>query len=299
VISATQLAKYKPSMQALAAELGKEVEFSFELGTAEVTAEILAAVDTALLHLLRNAVDHGIESPDVREAAGKHRFGTIRIHGGVRDQELVVSVEDDGTGIDHSRVHARAVELGLIPPGEQVERDRLLEVMCHPGFSTRTEVNAVSGRGVGLDTVRGSIVDLGGWLGARWEPERGTTWTMTIPIPELVAHGHVIRAPGLRLPVLLPKPWQPLVGAPQMPVVLDVAAALGLSPSNSISSAIWWFTNGSLEVGFVAGGKPAAVDARRLIATAPDSLAEIVTVDSVEGLLLRPEQIPGVVPIPV
>ncbi len=294
VVSSAQLAKYKPNVLAIAKDLGKEVELSYELGTAEVTAEILAAIDTAILHLVRNAIDHGIETPAVREASGKPRAGSIRIHGGIRDHQLVIAVEDDGAGIAFDRVHARAVELGLLPAEGSFDDERLVDVMCHPGFSTRTEASAVSGRGVGLDAVRGTTVDLGGWITARSETGRGTTWTITIPVPVLAIRNYAIRAPGLRFPVVLSSSWRPLENAPEMPIVIDLAAALGLAPTNSISSTVWWFTNGQLEIGFLAGGKPSPLDARRLVATVATTVAEVVTVDSVEGLLLRPEHIPGI-----
>jgi two-component system chemotaxis sensor kinase CheA len=294
VVSAAQLGKYKPSVLSLAKDLGKDIEIVFEIATSEVTTEVLAAIDVAALHLVRNAADHGIEQPDVRAAAGKRATGTIVLRGGPRDGDFVLEVEDDGSGIDYERVHARAIELGLVPEGAALDPERLVDVMCHPGFSTRTEANEISGRGVGLDAVRGSAVDLGGSLTAQTTRGVGTTWTMKVPVPTLAVRNTAIRAPGLRFPIVLDPVWQPLSGHPKLPIIVDVAAALGLAPSNSISTSIWWFTNGELEVGLQCGGRPAPVDARRLITTPATSVAEVATVDSVEGLLLRPERIPGV-----
>jgi len=118
----------------LARDLGKQVEIAFELGTGEVTTEVFAAIDVATLHLVRNAVDHGIESPAQRTAAGKPPTGKIRLRGGARDDVFVLVVEDDGRGIDFDRVRVRAVELGLLAESASVDRDRLVELMCAPGF---------------------------------------------------------------------------------------------------------------------------------------------------------------------
>ncbi len=296
IISNEQLARYAPSTTALAQELGKQVEVTFDLVSAEVTTEVLAAIDVAALHLVRNAVDHGIEAPAARVAAGKPAAGKVHLRSSVRDRVLELVVEDDGAGIDFERVRARAIDLGLVADGAQPDRDRLIELMCHPGFSTRTETSDVSGRGVGLDAVRAAATELGGSLTARAETGRGTAWTMTIPVPVLAIRNTAIRAPGLRFPVILAAPWRPLDGKPKMPIILDLAAALGLHPSNSISTTIWWFTNGELEVGLSCGGRPSPVDARRLVTTPASSVAEVVTIDSIEGLVVRPERIPGVAP---
>jgi two-component system chemotaxis sensor kinase CheA len=296
IVSAAQLGKYKPSAISLAKDLGKEIDVVFEIATAEVTTEVLAAIDVAALHLVRNAADHGIEPPAARIAKHKRGTGTIRLRGISRDGEYVLEVEDDGDGIDFERVRARAIELGLVPAGAIVDEARLVEVMCHPGFSTRSEANEISGRGVGLDAVRASAVDLGGSLTARTERGKGTTWSVAIPVPTLAVHNLAIRAPGLRFPIILDPSWRLLDSHPKMPIVVDLAAALGLAPSNSISTTFSFFTNGELEIGMACGNRPGHVDARRLITTPSTSIAEVATVDSIEGLLLRPDRIPGVLP---
>ena len=293
VVSVVQLAKYQASVKALARDLGKQIDIRFEVGTAEVSTEVFAAIDVATLHLVRNAVDHGIELPAVREAAGKPPGGTIRLRAAMQGNAFVLVVEDDGCGIDFPRVKAKAIELGLLPEHSSIHPDRLIDLMCHPGFSTRNEASEVSGRGVGLDAVRGCAVDLGGSLHAHSEAGRGTTWTVSLPVPAIAAPGHVIRAPGLRFPVVIGGEWR-LMERPKMPTIVDLGIALGLAPSNSISSAVWSFENGKLEVGLLCGGRPTPATARRLVPTPFNSLAEVGTVDSLEGLILRPDRIPGV-----
>jgi two-component system chemotaxis sensor kinase CheA len=294
VISAEQLHKYRASVAVLAEDLGKKIKLELDIETAEVTSEVLGALDVAALHLLRNAVDHGIESPDARAAASKPVPGRILLRGRKQDTGYVLAVEDDGAGIDFTRVRARAIELGLLPRTQQVETARLVDLMCHPGFSTRTAANEVSGRGVGLDAVRGGAIDVGGHLTATSVAGQGTTWTVTIPVAPLSIEGYAIRAPGLRFPVVLGAEWK-LIDRPGVNVVVDLGVALGLSPSNSISSTVWGFTNGEHAIGLMAGGKPARVQARTLVMTSPSAIGEVVTVDAVEGLLVRPERIPGVI----
>jgi two-component system chemotaxis sensor kinase CheA len=293
VISAEQLDKYLASTTALARELGKQIELSLEIAAAEITTEVLEVLDGAALHLLRNATDHGIEPPDARAAAGKPRAGTIRMRGWSEADTYVLSIEDDGRGIDFHAVQARAAELGLVPGSAELAHERLVELMCHPGLSTRGEASEVSGRGVGLDAVRGPVVELGGTLTAVSEPGRGTTFTVSIPTPPISAEGPMIRAPGLRFPVVLAPGWRVLDRA-HPPLLLDLGVALGMPQSNSISSTVWAFASGALEVGLLCGDTPAVVQARRLVTTPATSVAEVITVDSVEGLLVRLDRIPGI-----
>jgi two-component sensor histidine kinase len=289
IVSSAQLAKYKPSIGALARDLGKEVEVVFEVATAEVTSEVLNALDIAVLHLVRNAVDHGIE----RARGDKPQKGTIALRGRIADGEYVLDVTDDGGGIDFERVRARAIELQLASP--TADEAQLIEVMCRPGFSTRTEASDVSGRGVGLDVVRAAAVDLGGTLGARTTRGKGTTWTLKLPVPTLSLRNTAIRAPGLRFPIILDPRWKLLDKRPQKPLWIDLASGLGFTTSNSISTSMFWFASGDQTIGIASGGKHVTVDARRVVTTPITSVAEVVTIDSVEGLLIRPERIPGVV----
>lgn len=293
ILSSAQLAKYKPSIGALARDLGKEVEVVFEIGTAEITSEVLNAIDMSVLHLVRNAVDHGIERSAVRAAAGKPTTGKITLAGRIENGEYVLEVSDDGAGIDFERVRARALELQLASPN--ADEAQLVDVMCRPGFSTRAEASDVSGRGIGLDAVRAGAVDLGGSLAARTVRGKGTTWSVRMPVPTIAVHNTAIRAPGLRFPIVLDPSWQILEKRPTKTTWIDLAVGLGFLTSNSISTTLFWFTNGEQSIGIASGGRPAPVDARRLVTTPASCVAEVITIDSVEGLLLRPERIPGVV----
>ena len=287
VIGAGQLAKHRANALTLARELGKELEVVFEIETAEVTTDMLAAIDAAVLHLVRNAVDHGIESPATRAAAGKHSVGKIHLTCGVRGDKLVVVVQDDGRGILIDEVVARAIDLGLVAPNEAA-RDKWFDLVCRPGFTTRTEASDLSGRGVGLDVVRGAISNIGGTVSASTSNNAGTTWTVEVPLPELTIAGHVLRVQHVPFPLVIDEAWRLTETSPGAPVI-DVALRLGLT-EDAAGEPPRYLTNGKLTVGIVSDRAPQPAQARRLVAVAPPSFAEIVTLDTVEGLLIHPER---------
>lgn len=167
----------------VARQLGKDVLFSIEGKDIEIDRSVLDEIGEPVVHLLRNAVDHGLESPDVREAAGKARAGRL-ILAAYRDRSaVVISVRDDGKGIDRGKVLARALTLGLVPPGtERLDDDALLRCIAHPGFSTAEQVTDVSGRGVGVDAVISRVRALGGTVEMRSTPGQGTEVTLRLPV---------------------------------------------------------------------------------------------------------------------
>jgi len=289
IVGPAQLLKLKSNAHALAKELGKQVEVSFALASVEVTAEVLSAVDVATLHLARNAVDHGIETTAERIAASKPASGKISLRGGLRGDRLVLELEDDGRGIQWDRVRARAVELGISRTAvDALDHDRLIELLCQPGFSTRTEATDISGRGVGLDAVRGAVVELGGTLTATSVEGSGTTWKVSIPVPSLTVHGHVIRPAGCGFSVLLDARWIPTPHHPD-DRVLDLAAELGIG--TGASGELLAFERGDLRIAVPCERAAIAGQGRRLIATPPSSIGEVVVIDSVEALLIRVERL--------
>src|SRR5690606_23459586 len=148
----------------LARELGKAVLIDVDAAEHRTDARVAEAIDLALVHLVRNSIDHGIEPPDVRRALGKPEEGSIRIAAREADGSIEVAIEDDGAGVDFEAVRRRAVERALIDEraAAAASSERLLELLFRPGFSTRTEVNEVSGRGVGMDAARSALVRVGG-----------------------------------------------------------------------------------------------------------------------------------------
>ncbi|MBL8997431.1 MAG: chemotaxis protein CheA [Gemmatimonadales bacterium] len=163
--------------------LGKDVLFSIEGKEIELDRSVLDEIGEPVVHCLRNAVDHGLELPEVREAAGKPRAGRL-ILAAQRDRAaVVISVRDDGRGIDRDRVLKRALALGMVPPGTVVlDDDAMLRCISHPGFSTAESVTGVSGRGVGIDAVQARTRALGGTFEVSTVPGEGTTVTIRLPV---------------------------------------------------------------------------------------------------------------------
>jgi two-component system chemotaxis sensor kinase CheA len=171
----------------LGRDLGKEIRLELQGTDIEVDRSVLDALTEPLTHLLRNAADHGLETPAVRVAAGKKAEGTIRLRAErVRDQ-VTVTVADDGTGIDRAQVRDRAVERGLLEPGAPVpDAAALLRLLAHPGFTMKTQVTSVSGRGVGIDAVLTRVRSLGGRLEVKTVAGRGTTFLMHLPVTRAI-----------------------------------------------------------------------------------------------------------------
>lgn len=183
--------------------LGKEVRLKTEGGATEVDRTVIERLAEPLTHMIRNSVDHGIETPEQRLAAGKPREGQITLSAAHRAGRFVVEVADDGAGIDRQRVLDRARSRGLIPrdatPGD-AEIDGLLFL---PGFSTAGEVSAVSGRGVGMDVVKRAIEALGGRVSIDSERGIGTRFALSLPLTLAVLDGMVVQVAGQTLVIPL------------------------------------------------------------------------------------------------
>ena len=167
----------------LARELGKRVCVELAGDELEVDRAVLDHLDEPLLHLVRNAVDHGIEPPDARRAAGKPELGVISVRAEARGGRVLVRLSDDGGGIDAEGVRREAVERGLLVDAvaEDLPLERVCELIFEPGMSTSGEVTEVSGRGVGMDAVKRTIEGLGGTVAVRTEPGVGTTFELDLP----------------------------------------------------------------------------------------------------------------------
>jgi len=166
-----------------ARSVGKEVNFEIEGKEVELDRSMLEEVGDPIVHLLRNAVDHGIEAPDVRLAKGKPAAGRLTLSA-LRDRSAVaIRVSDDGKGIDRSRVLSRARESGLIEEGRtELSDDELVRLIARAGFSTSDKVTGLSGRGVGVDAVYNRVRSLGGSVDIRSVPDEGTTVTLRLPL---------------------------------------------------------------------------------------------------------------------
>jgi two-component system chemotaxis sensor kinase CheA len=167
----------------VARQLDKQVAFKVEGKEIELDRAILDELGDPLVHLLRNAVDHGIEAPAERRRRGKKPEGEI-VLAAVRERSSVaISITDDGRGIDRAQVLAKAQREGLVAPHtETLSDDQLLRVLARPGFSTAAAVTSVSGRGVGIDVAMTKIRALGGSIEIRTEPGKGTSFVLRLPV---------------------------------------------------------------------------------------------------------------------
>jgi two-component system chemotaxis sensor kinase CheA len=167
----------------LSAQLGKQVELVLVGKETELDRTVVEALGDPLVHLVRNSLDHGLESPEQRLAAGKRAVGTLEIAARHAGSEVVITVRDDGRGVDPSRIAARAAERGLLAPGAPaVDMAQAVELLFNPGFTTVERVTAVSGRGVGLDAARTAIRELGGDVELASEPGAGSTVSIRLPV---------------------------------------------------------------------------------------------------------------------
>jgi len=168
----------------LARQLGKDIELIQEGENTDLDRSLVEALADPLVHLLRNAVDHGLEAPMEREQAGKSRKGTVRLAASQRGERIVISVSDDGRGMDPEVLRRKAVEKGVI---DAAQAARLSEVECYelifrPGFSTAATISDISGRGVGMDVVKTRVAELGGTLQVRSRLGHGSTLELTVPL---------------------------------------------------------------------------------------------------------------------
>ncbi len=179
---------------------GKEAACELAGGDVRIDRRVLEQLKHPLLHLVRNAVDHGIEPPPVREAIGKPVRGTVAVTVEQRGGDLALTVRDDGRGIDGERVRERAVELGLhsAEAAAALDERELLELLFQPGFSTAREVTEMSGRGVGLDVVRDALLRMQGRVELSSTLGRGTTCTLAVPLTVVASEAMLLEDRGRR-----------------------------------------------------------------------------------------------------
>ena len=176
----------------LSAKTGKKVQIEMSGETTEVDKTIIERLSDPLTHIIRNSIDHGIETPDERAAKGKREEGTIRMSAEQRGGRIVIEIGDDGGGINCERVLKKAKEKGLVDPNAVLTDDEICNLIFLPGFSTAETVSDISGRGVGMDVVRRNIQDLGGRTTIKSEFGRGTTIQLALPLTLAVMDGLVV-----------------------------------------------------------------------------------------------------------
>lgn len=177
----------------VAQNVGKEVEFVTDGEETEIDRNMVDALSDPLVHMVRNAVDHGIEMPDARILAGKPRHGTVRLSAKHSGGNVLVELRDDGRGLDKDRIIEKAIEKGLIESAAKMTESEIFNLIFAPGFSTAAQVTGLSGRGVGMDVVRRNIEALRGLIDISSAPGEGTVFTVRLPLTLAVTDGMLVQ----------------------------------------------------------------------------------------------------------
>lgn len=185
--------RYRRLVHDLQRDTGKKIELSTDGESTEMDKTVIERLADPLVHLVRNAADHGLESGEARQAAGKPEAGSIRLSARQTGGEVIISVTDDGRGIDRARVRAKAEAAGLIQPGATIADQDLLQLIFQPGFSTASSVTNLSGRGVGMDVVKKAIESLHGSIDLTSRPGEGSTVSLRIPLTLAIIDGLLVR----------------------------------------------------------------------------------------------------------
>lgn len=185
--------RFRRMVRDLSAELGKEIDLVTIGAETELDKTVIERLGDPLVHLLRNSIDHGIEGPEERLASGKPRQGTIRLSAGHSGGEVLISIEDDGRGMDFASICAHAKEGGLVPPDAELSEREVSRLIFEPGFSMAEEVTSVSGRGVGMDVVKRAIDSLRGTIDITSIPGQATTIVVRLPLTLAIIDGLQVR----------------------------------------------------------------------------------------------------------
>lgn len=189
----TLFGRFRRLVHDLARETGKAIELSTDGESTEIDKTVIERLADPLVHLIRNAADHGLEMAEDRTAAGKPATGRIRLSAHQSGGEVVITIRDDGRGIDRERVRAKAESQGLIEPGAAISDHDLLQMIFHPGFSTAAAVTNLSGRGVGMDVVKRTIEGLRGSIDIASRPGEGSEVSLRIPLTLAIIDGLLVR----------------------------------------------------------------------------------------------------------
>jgi two-component system chemotaxis sensor kinase CheA len=189
----TTFERFRRLVHDLGIELNKDVELTIEGADTELDKTVIDRLNDPLVHLIRNSMDHGIETPEARRAAGKRSTATIHLSARHSGANVLIQVSDDGRGLDAEAVRARAIEQGLIDGAARLSEAEVFSLILAPGFSTAREVTEVSGRGVGMDIVRRSVEGLRGSIDIQSKPGAGLTVTLRLPLTLAIIDGLLVR----------------------------------------------------------------------------------------------------------
>jgi two-component system chemotaxis sensor kinase CheA len=278
------LERHKEAAEELARELGKEAQVSIAVEGVWLRLDAAEAVDTTVLHAIRNAVDHGLEDPDARVAAGKSEVGEVRVTARTSGGWVELFVEDDGRGIDFEQVRRRGEAVGLLSPdsARRPSEEDLLKLLLRPGFSTRTRATDVSGRGVGLDAAKSALNRTGGTLAVSTRKGHGTRLTLRIPQATRRLTTTCFRARGTDILLAVDESWRVTTARTEEDLGLDPLDALDVSPPGRPEPAalergvVLIFQRGPQTVVLRAEGPPGTCEVERLCPTGEEHPVEVV-----------------------
>ena len=190
--------KFKRLVRDLSDDLGKDVEMITEGANTELDKTVIERLNDPLVHIIRNSIDHGIESPDVREAKGKPRLGMVKLMAEHSGDCVFITIQDDGAGLDKDAIRAKAVEKRLIPETAELSEKELFGLIFAPGFSTAKKITGVSGRGVGMDVVKQAIEALRGVIEISSRKGEGTTISIRLPLTLAIIESLLVKVGGDR-----------------------------------------------------------------------------------------------------
>jgi two-component system chemotaxis sensor kinase CheA len=188
--------KFRRLVRDLSDELNKEVEMTTEGAETELDKTVIERLNDPLVHIIRNSIDHGLESPEIRESAGKPRQGTVALTALQSGDSVEIMIRDDGAGLDKDAIRAKAVERKLISETADLSEKELFDLIFAPGFSTAKKITGVSGRGVGMDVVRQSIESLRGTIDVSSSKGEGTTITIRLPLTLAIIESLLVKIGG-------------------------------------------------------------------------------------------------------
>jgi len=177
----------------LSKKLKKEVNIDMSGESTELDKTVLEKIGDPMVHLIRNSLDHGIESPEVRKANGKPEIGTITLNAYHKGGNIIVEIKDDGAGLNKNKIVKKAMDRGIIDSEENITDEQVCELIFHPGLSTADTISDVSGRGVGMDVVKKNIKALGGNIDVQFAEGKGTSFTIRLPLTLAILDGQLVR----------------------------------------------------------------------------------------------------------
>jgi two-component system chemotaxis sensor kinase CheA len=199
----TTFGRFRRLVRDLAGELGKEIELITEGAETELDKTIIDRLADPMVHLIRNAIDHGIEMPEDRQASGKLSGGTVKLSATHSDSHVIIKIQDDGKGLDSQAIRARGIERGLISEDDVLTDTEIFDLVFEPGFSTAKTISNISGRGVGMDVVKRAIQDLRGIVYIESTPGQGSTIHIEIPLTLAIIEGLLVGVAQERYVLLL------------------------------------------------------------------------------------------------